>query len=271
MVGNGVALRLPLLGHNIAHVHLQCVGGLDGLHDATHQKVWDDAGVEAPGTQDDHVRVPDGGHRRRQSLGVLRDQPYLADAAVLPLLAVEDLGLPHHAGAVFKLRLQLYVRRGHRQHPAGDSQNLAHAAHRHIKGGRNAVKGRQEQIAEALSRQRPLCEAVMQQLPHHRLRIGQCLHTVPNVTGGRHPQVLPQHSGAAAVVRHGDHGREVFRILLEPPQHVGKAVSAADDGDPGPMSPGHPVGRPLLLHGRHLKHPGPGPGGSPSPDSPADG
>ena len=103
---------------------------------------------------------------------MLGNQPHLSDAAVLPLLAVEDLGLPHHAGAVFKLRFKLHVRRGHRQDPARDGQDLAHAAHRRVKGGGDAVQRRQEEVAEALPCQGPLGKPVAHQLAHQRLRVG---------------------------------------------------------------------------------------------------
>ena len=129
-------------------------------------------------------------------------------------LAVEDLGFSHHRGAVFKLRLQLDVSGGHRQHPAGNGQHLTHAADRHIEGGRDTVQRRQEQVAEALPRQCSLRETVVQHLPHHRLRVGQGLDAVADVTGRRHPQVLAEHAAAAAVVRHRDNGGNVLRVLL---------------------------------------------------------
>ncbi|CAN4032092.1 DNA (cytosine-5-)-methyltransferase, partial [Dysosmobacter welbionis] len=61
VVGYGVALRLPLLGHDVADIDLQGVGLPDRLHDAIHQQIGDDAGVQAAGPQDDHIRVGDGG------------------------------------------------------------------------------------------------------------------------------------------------------------------------------------------------------------------
>ena len=71
----------------------------------------------------------------------------------------KDPALAHYAGSVFKGGLQLHVRRCHRQHPAGNGQHLTHALHRPVKAGHNAVEGRQEQIAEALSCQRPLAKS----------------------------------------------------------------------------------------------------------------
>lgn len=86
VVADGIALGLPLLGHDVADIDLQGVGLPDRLHDAIHQQIGDDAGVQAAGPQDDHIRVGDGGDRLRQGLGPGGDQTHLADAAVLLLL-----------------------------------------------------------------------------------------------------------------------------------------------------------------------------------------
>ena len=160
VVGYGVALRLPLLGHDVADIDLQGVGLPDRLHDAIHQQIGDDAGVQAAGPQDDHIRVGDGGDRLRQGLGPGGDQTHLADAAVLLLFAVKDLGLPHHRGAVLKFRLQLHVRRGHRQHPSGDGQDLAHAAHRRVKGRGDAAYSKSRGM-DAESRDARLIKSIL--------------------------------------------------------------------------------------------------------------
>ena len=162
---------------------------------------------------------------------MLRDQPHPADAAVLLLLAAKDPALAHYAGSVFKGGLQLHVRRCHRQHPAGNGQHLTHALHRPVKAGHNAVEGCQEQIAEALSCQRPLAKAIVHQLGHQRLGIGQSLQTAADVSRRQHSQALPQPTGAAAVVRHGDNGGEVLCIQLQPPQQRGQTRSAANGGN----------------------------------------
>ena len=241
MVRDRIPLRLPLLGHDVADVDLQAIAVPDGVYDAVHQQVGDDAGIKAAGPQHHHVCLPDGTDRVRQRLGMLRQEPHLTDPAVLPLFAVEDLGLSHHRGAVFKLCLQLDVRRSHRQHPSREGQYLTHAAHRHIKRRRDPVHGGQKQVSEALSCQRPLREAVVQQFAHKRLCVGQRLHTVADISRRGHTQVLAQHAGPAAVIGHRHHGGEIFRIVLQSPQHGGQAVSAADDHHPGAMLFRHPV------------------------------
>ena len=152
MVCVGVALRLPFLCHDVGDVDFQRVCVRDGLGYPLHQQVGDDAGIQASGSQEDHVRLPDGLQGGLQGRRALRKQPYPPDAAVLPLFAVEDLRLPEDRGAVFKFRLQLNIGVGHRNHPTGDGQDLAHAAHRLVEvSSGDAVEGRQEQVAEALA------------------------------------------------------------------------------------------------------------------------
>ena len=60
VVGHRVALGFAILGHDVADIDLQGVGLPDRLHDAIHQQIGDDAGVQAAGPQDDHVRVRNG-------------------------------------------------------------------------------------------------------------------------------------------------------------------------------------------------------------------
>ena len=151
VVGVGVALGLPLLGHDVGDINFQRVGVHDGLGDALHQQVGDDGGVEAPGAQEDHIRLPDGLQGAFQGRGALRQETDPPDAAVLPLLAVEDLRLSQHPCAVFQLRLQLDVGGGHRQDPARDGQNLAHAADGLLEAAAgDAVESGEEEVAEAL-------------------------------------------------------------------------------------------------------------------------
>ena len=239
MVGGRVALGLPVLGHDVADIDLQGVGGPDGLPYPLHQQIGDDTCVEAPRPQEDQVGIPDGPQGLRKGRGPLRKEAHLGDAAVLGLLEGADLGLPHHAGAIFKGGLQLDILVGHGQHPAGDGQDLAHPSHGLVKGVRDAVEGGQEQVAEGLPGKAPgtAWKAVGQELAHHRLHIGQSLHAVPNVPRRGHTQVLPEHAGPAAVVGHGDDGSKVAGILLEAPQHGGQPCPAADGGDPGAVLP----------------------------------
>ena len=239
MVRIGVALRLALLGHDVGDVNLQGIGFGDGLGHALHQQIGDDAGIQAAGTQEDHVRLPDGLQSALQGRRTFRQQAHPPDAAVLPFLAVEDFRLAQDLGAIFKLCLQLDVGGGHREHPAGDGQDLAHAADRLIEAAAgNTVEGRQEQVAEALPLEGALGEAVVEQLSHQGLHVGQGFQAVSHVPRRQHPQFLAEYAGAAAVVRHRDDGGEVVGVPLQTPQHGGEARSAADGDDLRPLSAG---------------------------------
>ena len=141
MVRGSIPLCLPLLRHDITDVNFQGTGLPDGLHDAIHQQVGDDAGIQASGPQDDQIRMVDGVDALFQGLRMLRYQPHPGDPAVLPLLAVEDFGLPQHPGPVFKFCLPLHVCGGHWQHGASDGKDLTHAAHRLVEAARNTVEG----------------------------------------------------------------------------------------------------------------------------------
>ena len=203
----GVTLRLSLLGHDVGNIDLQGVGGGNGPRDALHQQVRDDAGIQAPRPQQDHIRLGDGVQRRLEGRGTLRQKPYPPDTAVLPLFAVEDFGLPQDPGPVFELRLQLHVAGSHRQDPARDCQHLAHPAHRHVKAAAgDAVQRGQKQIPEALTLQRPLREPVVEQFAHQRLHVGQSLQAVADIPRGQHTQLLAENARTAAVVRHRHNG-----------------------------------------------------------------
>ena len=263
MVRGGHALGLPVLGHDVADVDLQRVGGTHRVGNAVHQQVGDDAGVKAAGAQEDQLRLPDGPHRLRQSLWVLGQQADALNAAVLLLLEGADLRLPQHPGAVLEGGLQRHVLIGHRQHPAADGQHLAHAGHRLVEGVGDAVEGGQDQVAEGLPRQvaRALRESVGQKLLHHRLGVGQGLHAVADVPRRGHTQILPQHARAAAVVGHGDDGRQAAGAAFQPPQHGGQPRASSDGHNPGARS------AVPFRHSVHLLTPASCPGGSPWPDS----
>ena len=231
MVGNGIALRLPLLRHHIADIQLNGLALLNSIRDAVHQQIGDNAGIETSGGQHDHVSVQNGLYCRVQRLGMLRQQAHTADAAVLLFLTIENAGFSQHGGPVLKGGLQLDVFIGHRQHTAGDGQYFAQTRHRLVKAGHDIVQRRQQQVAQALARQRAVCKPVGHQLAHQGFTVGQGLQAVADIAGSRHTQILPQHSGAAAVIRHSNDGSDVTGIQLQTPQQGTQSGSAADAHD----------------------------------------
>jgi hypothetical protein len=76
-----------------------------------------------------------------------------------------------------------------------------------------------------------LVEAVLEEVGHQRLRVGEGGDAVADVAGRDHVQVAAQPAAGAAVIGDGDDGGEVGRVLLEPAQQVGEAGAATDRHD----------------------------------------
>ena len=191
------ALFLGIVSGLFQDVYFHGIAGGDGVHNAVHQQVGDDAGIQAARGQDDEIRLADRLHRLRQGLGLIRTQPDPADAAALLPFHLADAGFALDGVPIFKFRLQAEVGVGHRQDLACDGQHLAQPRNRLVEAGHDAVERRQEQIAKALPRQAPLGEAVAHEPGHDRLGTGQRLHTVAYVPRRQHAQILAQHAAAA--------------------------------------------------------------------------
>ena len=59
-------------------------------------------------------------------------------------------------------------------------------------------------------------------------QMDMALQAVADIAGSCHAQILPQHSGAAAVIRHSNDGSDVTGIQLQTPQQCTQSGSAAD-------------------------------------------
>ena len=77
-------------------------------------------------------------------------------------------------------------------------------------------------------------EAVLEQLAHERLGVGERGDAVADVADRRDAELLAQDARRAAVVGDGDDRGEVARVLLEPAQEGREAGPAADRDDPRP-------------------------------------
>ena len=75
-------------------------------------------------------------------------------------------------------------------------------------------------------------EAVLEDVVHQRLRVGERRDAVADVADGRDAQRFAQHARRAAVVGDRDDGRQVAGVLLEAAQQRGKPRPAADGHDP---------------------------------------
>ena len=214
VVSGGIPLCLSILSHDVAHIDLWRVRLGDGFGHPVHQQIGDHTGIQAPRAQQDQIRVTDGLQSGGQRGGPLWDQRHPRDPAVLLFFKMVYLGLSHHTGPVFKDGLQLHVRTGNRDDSARDRQHLAHLADRLLKGAGHPIQGRQNQVAKGLSGEGALSKAVGQQLLHDGLRVGQGLHTVADITRGRHSNIPAKHSRASPVIRHSDDGGQILGIFF---------------------------------------------------------
>ena len=155
----------------------------------------------------------------------------MVDAAILLLFRAEDVRLAHDARAVFKKGFKLHITVRHRQHAPGDREHLPHHGDRFFKAARHAVERGEQKIAERLPAQLPLGKAVVKQFFHHRLGICKRLHALAHVARRQNAHVAAQHTAAAAIIGHGDDGRQPVCIFFQSAQHRGEARPAADGND----------------------------------------
>src|SRR5207245_2664349 len=82
--------------------------------------------------------------------------------------------------------------------------------------------------AEAVAVQRPLAEAVVEELFDQRLSVGQGDQALAKVAWGQDPVLLPKPAAGAAVVRDRYDRSQVGRVLLEPAEKGGHPRAAPD-------------------------------------------
>ena len=159
-----------------------------------------------------------------------------------------------HLGAVVEARVERQHCARRRDHPAAHREDPVHLAHGLLEVPSLEVdEGRQQQVADGMAaeaRRRRLLvtrrrgvedgaaadarEAVLEQLAHQRLGVGERDDAVADVAHGRDAELGAEHARRAAVVRHRDDRREVGRVLLEPAQERREARPAAHRDDAWP-------------------------------------
>ena len=230
MVAETEAVGLARLGGHVADVHLQGSGGADGLDDVLHQQVGQDAGEEAARPGHDEIGLQDGPQGLRVGPHPLRPQEDPLDGQAgrrdlrFPLhVAQGSLLLPAQVGA------KGHVIQGGGEDPSLHGQHPARLQDGPLEAARDPGHGGDEQVAEAVPLQpSALAEAILEELGGQRLGVGQGGDAVAEVARRQHPQLPPEPSRGAAVVGHGDDGRDVGGVFLEPPEQGGQAVSPAD-------------------------------------------
>ena len=114
---------------------------------------------------------------------------------------------------------------GHRR-----DQEIAHRVAREPVDAGHAILG-----SVAGSRYR---EAVLEQVLHQGLRVGEGHDAVADVADGRDPELVAQDAGRAAVIGDGDDRGQVARAFLEATQQDREARPAADRHDARPAGQG---------------------------------
>ena len=115
-------------------------------------------------------------------------------------------------------------------------QDAVHLAHGRLEvPAADGIHRGDQQVPDGVARQAPLvvAEAVLEQLPHRRLRLGHGDEAVADVAHGRDPELLPEPARGAPVVRDRDDRGQVGRVGLEAAQQGRKPGAATDGHDAG--------------------------------------
>ena len=153
-----------------------------------------------------------------------------------------DRALAAHLPAALELRVQHDVVERGGQHAAAHLEHVRGLLHGALEVAGHLGERGHEQVAEAVALQAAVVgEAVLEELAHQRLVVGERDQAVAQVAGRRHAHVAAQQPGAAAVVGHRHDGGEVAGVRLEAAQQGGEAVAAADRGHARPAR--QPAGR----------------------------
>jgi hypothetical protein len=199
------------------------------------------------GPKDDEIRVSDRGDRVLRCRNAFRRQPDALDPA-----RGGDPGLPVDDGSVPQLRVQRHWRRSDGEDLAADRQDAVHPPHALLEiATLDGAHGGDEEVADRVAAQAGLVrcregrgrvdfgrgrsvdagKAVLQQLCHERLRIGEGDDAVADVANRRDPQLRAQYPGRSAVVGDGHDSGEVAGVFLEPSQQRRQPRSAANRDD----------------------------------------
>ena len=152
------------------------------------------------------------------------------------LVHLGDMRLALNERAVLHDRIEPHVRRRCWKHAPLDSENLRRLLQRLLHITRNLRHGSDEEIAEAVSFEfRAALKAILEELFHQRLRIGERDETVPEIARRDDAEFLSQPSRRAAVVGNRHDRRHIARRLLDAAKEHGKPVPAADHCDLRPF------------------------------------
>ena len=169
VVGRSVALGLARLLKQVAHIDLGYLDGPDRLSDTGYQQRRDGAGIEAAGAHHHQLGPLDRLERARMGDRVGRIQ--LHPLALRPV--GRQRGLPANHATVGEVGNQLHQIGGGGHHPAAHRQHPGRLGDGLIEAAQHVGHAGKEEVAEAVPGQLAGGEAMLEQVSHQRLVLGQ--------------------------------------------------------------------------------------------------
>jgi hypothetical protein len=205
VVGGPVAVRLAGLLEQVAHVDARHARLPHRIGNAGNEQRRKRARKEAARPHDDRLGAGDGLEGAWMRGGVGR-----IEADVLALGAVGgERRLAAHLAAVPEPGDELDHVDGAGHHVSGDGQHAGRLGHRPVEASEHICQPGQEQVAEAVPRQLPGREPVLEELPDERLVLGQRDQAAAQVARRRHREVAAQAAARPAVIGDGNDGGKI--------------------------------------------------------------
>ena len=201
----GETERLIGLGHEVADVDAGGVAAADGFGNLADQEVGDERGVEGAGAEGDEVGGGDGVEGLGERRGVGGGEHELGDGAV----GGGDAGFAVDGRAVVHARGDGGVGGGAGIDAAAGGEDLGADLDGLGEVSSDAGEGGEEEIAEAVTFEVAVREAVLEELGEEVFVLGEGDEAVADVAGGKHVEVFAQATRRAAVVGDGDDGGEL--------------------------------------------------------------
>ena len=205
VLAGGEAEALVGLGHEVADVDAACGGGGEGLGDALDEQVGDERGVEGAGAESDEVGGGDGVEGLWEGRGVGGVKHELVDAAG----AGGDAGFAVDDGIVIHAGGESDVGVGGGVDVSAGGEDLGGHLYGLGEVSGDVGEGGDEEVAEGVAAEVALIETELEEAGEEMLVFGEGDHTVADVAGGEHVEVVAEAAGGTTVISDGDDGGEV--------------------------------------------------------------
>ncbi len=188
---------------------------------AADEEVGDEGGVEGAGAEGDEVGIGDGGEGLGEGCGVGGGEHELGDG----VFRGGDVGLAVDERAVVHARGESGVGGGAGVDATAGGEDLGAGLDGLGEVSGDAGEGGEEEVAEAVTFEVALGEAVLEELGEEGFVLGEGDEAVAEVAGGKHFEVFAEAAGGATVVGDGDDGGELADEAGE-----GRAVRGGSEG-----------------------------------------